>query len=253
MYQRALQFFSPDEIAEAFAATRGFASPSQLRAVLKQDGRDLVGEFRTLAPERRPISLQRWGVKRVAYIVALVIAAVFVVDAARDLLSPSELTVTATPTCGTENVMILMAQAVPTTSLPCIASLPAGWELGGVSVGDDHATFWLDSDLGGQRAVEATLRPPDHCSVADASKFPATRSGCDDYSGPRLPPNAEYRYYLFDGGCVVYRFAFADDAGVADAAERQRPYLPAPGDARRLRQLPDGPPPLRRRSPRLRG
>ena len=71
VYQRALQFFSPDEIAEAFAATRGFASPSQLRAVLKQDGRDLVGEFRALAPERRLISLQRWGVKRVAYIVAL--------------------------------------------------------------------------------------------------------------------------------------------------------------------------------------
>ena len=31
----------------------------------------MVGEFRALAPERRPISLQRWGVKRVAYIVAL--------------------------------------------------------------------------------------------------------------------------------------------------------------------------------------
>ena len=82
MYQRALQFFSPDEIAEAFAATAASASPSQLRAVLKQDGRDLVGEFRTWRG-RRPISLQRWGVKRVAYIVRL-IAAVFVVDAARD-------------------------------------------------------------------------------------------------------------------------------------------------------------------------
>ena len=70
----------------------------------------------------------------------------------------------------------------------------------------------------------------------------------------RLPPNLlSTRYYLFDGGCVVYRFSFADDADVADARGRQRPYLPAPGDARRLRQLPDGPPPLRRRSPRLRG
>ena len=33
---------------------RGIASPTQLRAVMKQDGRDLVAEFRSMAPERRP-------------------------------------------------------------------------------------------------------------------------------------------------------------------------------------------------------
>ena len=38
---------------EAFAATRGVASPTQLRSMMKQDGRDLLGEFRALAPERR--------------------------------------------------------------------------------------------------------------------------------------------------------------------------------------------------------
>ena len=31
VYQRALAYFTPDEIAEAFAAARGIASPSQLR------------------------------------------------------------------------------------------------------------------------------------------------------------------------------------------------------------------------------
>ena len=41
VYGRALAFFTPDEIAEAFAATRGISSPSQLRAILKRDGRDL--------------------------------------------------------------------------------------------------------------------------------------------------------------------------------------------------------------------
>ena len=46
VYRRALAFFSPDEIAEAFAAARGIASPSQLRSVMKSDGRDLVTEFR---------------------------------------------------------------------------------------------------------------------------------------------------------------------------------------------------------------
>ena len=67
VYDRALQFFTPEEIAEAFAATRGIASPTQLRAAMKQDGRDLVAEFRALAPERRPIPLQRWGVRRVLH------------------------------------------------------------------------------------------------------------------------------------------------------------------------------------------
>ena len=46
VYQRALDYFTADEIAEAFAATRGVASPTQLRAVMKRDGRDLIGQFR---------------------------------------------------------------------------------------------------------------------------------------------------------------------------------------------------------------
>jgi tRNA A-37 threonylcarbamoyl transferase component Bud32 len=73
VYHRALQYFTPDEIAEAFAATRGIASPTQLRAAMKQDGRDLVADFRALAPARRPISLQRWSVRRIVYALALVI------------------------------------------------------------------------------------------------------------------------------------------------------------------------------------
>ena len=46
VYRRALRYFTPDEIAEAFAAARGIASPTQLRTVMKQDGRDLVAQFR---------------------------------------------------------------------------------------------------------------------------------------------------------------------------------------------------------------
>ena len=71
VYQRALAYFTPDEIAEAFAAARGIASPTQLRMVMKQDGRDLVAQFRALAPERRPISLQRWGPRRILLVLAL--------------------------------------------------------------------------------------------------------------------------------------------------------------------------------------
>ena len=73
VYERALQFFTPDDIAEAFAAARGIASPTQLRAAMKKDGRNLIARFRSLAPPRRPISMQRWNAKRILLTVALVV------------------------------------------------------------------------------------------------------------------------------------------------------------------------------------
>jgi hypothetical protein len=36
VYRRALSYFTPDELSEAFAATRGVASPTQLRAFMKK-------------------------------------------------------------------------------------------------------------------------------------------------------------------------------------------------------------------------
>ena len=84
VYDRALTYFSPDEIAEAFAAARGVASPSQLRSVLKRDGCDLVAEFRLLGPARAPISLQRWGPRRVVLAAAI---AAFAVIAAINVVS----------------------------------------------------------------------------------------------------------------------------------------------------------------------
>lgn len=65
VHRIALRNFSPEDIAEAFAATRGVASPAQLRAMIKRDGRDLMGTFRGLAPPRRPIRIQRWSARRV--------------------------------------------------------------------------------------------------------------------------------------------------------------------------------------------
>ena len=135
VYDRALTYFSPDEIAEAFAAARGVASPSQLRSVLKRDGRDLVAEFRLLGPARAPISLQRWGPRRVVLAAAIaafgVIAAINVVS----MVAPADLAMTDTPACGTNNTMILMAQAVPSAhAIPCVDALPPGWSIGGVSV-----------------------------------------------------------------------------------------------------------------------
>jgi membrane-associated phospholipid phosphatase/tRNA A-37 threonylcarbamoyl transferase component Bud32 len=68
VYERALKYFSPDDIAEAFAAMRSVTIPSQSRssmAILKKStGTDLVERFRELAPPRERIGLQRWTFRR---------------------------------------------------------------------------------------------------------------------------------------------------------------------------------------------
>jgi membrane-associated phospholipid phosphatase/tRNA A-37 threonylcarbamoyl transferase component Bud32 len=72
VYERALLRFTPGEIAEAFAAARGLAIPTQLQSALKDDPRPVLGRFRELAPDRPPISIQRWSVQRVGVTAATV-------------------------------------------------------------------------------------------------------------------------------------------------------------------------------------
>src|SRR5437764_3367257 len=104
VYERALRFFSPDEIAEAFAATRGVASPTQLRAFMKRDGRDLLARFRSLAPARRPIALQRWRVRRILLAIGMfggiTLAVVGGVSAFLPSQNGSDVTVEKMPQCG---------------------------------------------------------------------------------------------------------------------------------------------------------
>jgi tRNA A-37 threonylcarbamoyl transferase component Bud32 len=214
VYRRALDFFSPDEIAEAFAAARGIASPSQLRSMMKRDGRDLLGQFRALAPARRPISLQRWGPRRIllaAGVLAFgVVAVVFVYES----FTPAELPIDRAPECGTDTVMVLMAQAVPSAAaVPCVSSLPTGWSVGGVRVRRGEAKFWLDSDQAGGHAVEVALRPPDACAVDGATEVPTDEPGLRRFERVgQLPPDLEaVRTYLAPGMCVRYRFDLDGD------------------------------------------
>jgi serine/threonine protein kinase len=64
VYERALRHFAPEDIAEAFAATRSVTVPTQLRSRVRADGRDLVGRFQELAPDRPPVPIQVWTVQR---------------------------------------------------------------------------------------------------------------------------------------------------------------------------------------------
>jgi tRNA A-37 threonylcarbamoyl transferase component Bud32 len=71
VYERALRLFAPEDIAEAFAASRGVTIPSGLRSRLRADGRDLTARFCELAPERPPVPVQLWSLKRVGVTVGV--------------------------------------------------------------------------------------------------------------------------------------------------------------------------------------
>jgi tRNA A-37 threonylcarbamoyl transferase component Bud32 len=186
VYDAALKYFTPDELAEAFAATRGVASPTQLRQQLKQDGRDLLAEFRSMAPARRPISVQRWSIRRVALILASLLVFLLALLTGIGLFFPTRGTVTA-PMCGTGQPMQLMAQAVPSaTRLPCVAHLPVGWIVGTAETIRGKAIFAVGVGDGSTEPVTVTLT--ESCPAA--------------VEGTVLIP--------FEGGCVAYTPTIAD-------------------------------------------
>ncbi len=211
VYRRTLDHFTADEIAEAFAATRGLASPTQLRVALKKDGRDLLTQFRRLAPERRPIAIQRWSVRRVALTLGLLSAFVVGVFAGGGLLVPvQDLPVYTPPGCGKSPALILAAQAVPTaTKVPCIDAFPSGWTFGTAQIHAGEATVWLNSDRAGSRAVEVRLAAT--CPDAGGMQVPSDEVGTRRFERPSSlsPELSGERFYLFEGGCIRYRYAFA--------------------------------------------
>ena len=76
VHARALRQFAPEDVAEAFAATRSVTLPTQLRARLRADGRDLVRCLRELSPDRPPVAIQLWSVRRVLVAVSVLAGAV---------------------------------------------------------------------------------------------------------------------------------------------------------------------------------
>ena len=210
VYRRALRYFTPDELSEAFAATRGMASPTQLRAFMKRDPRDLPAAFRALAPPRTPIVLQRWSIRRVGLATAMLGAIVIAVAFSGPAFFSAANIGANPPQCGTGHSMILAAQAVPSAALvPCVTILPPGWQAVGADITSRHASFWLNSDQAGAQAVTITLSAT--CDVSGAQQIPSDQPPTRRFDRPlSLHPHFTYlRYYTFPGGCVTYRFRFA--------------------------------------------
>jgi tRNA A-37 threonylcarbamoyl transferase component Bud32 len=207
VYRRALRYFSPEEIAEAFAATRGVASPTQVRMVVKKDGRDLLAQFRRLAPERRPIAIQRWSVRRVALALGVLITALLAAGFTYGLLTPFRgVDVPDPPGCGPDSTAVLSAQAVPSaTTVPCVLGLPSGWHSEGGTVRTGESRFSLTTGEQERRIVTVTLAGT--CDPAGARSVATDEPGTERFDDDGSPAQDPRRFYRFAGGCVTYEFS----------------------------------------------
>ena len=229
VYHRALACFTETELAEAFAATRGVASPTQLRAFMKRDPRDLLGEFRALAPQRPPIALQRWSAQRIGLAAAILAITLVAALAGVQAFFPVGNLGTSAPSCGTGHSMILSAQAVPSAAmLPCIAALPSGWSIGSADISSGKVSLRLDSDRAGPGAITVTLTAT--CDTSDAQQIPSDQAGTRRFEHPLslAPQFSDLRIYTFPGGCATYRFSFAPGASpvLAVAADSALSFQP---------------------------
>jgi tRNA A-37 threonylcarbamoyl transferase component Bud32/membrane-associated phospholipid phosphatase len=211
VYERARRQFSVEEITEGFAAARGLALPSQLRRMLRAQGRNLYAEFVRLLPTPpRPIPIQRWTFRRVGLLAAMVLLLWLVT---KQGFSFDNQEAVATPTlvgnlaCNELEPLEprwLLAQSVPSASLvPCLRPLPVGWMMGTVTVNDGRSVIPLDHDRAGPGVL--VIRLTATCDTRGATEVSSDQPQVRRYQRiDRQTPRLEAtRFDRFQGGCVT--------------------------------------------------
>jgi len=227
VYRRAVRQFSAAELDEAFAAARGLAMPSQLRRMIRDQGRDIRDEFLDLLPARpRPIAIQRWSLRRVGLLLLVVPSAILIALGFRLALINNDAGTTplsiASLSCHELEPLWLEAQSVPTASLvPCVRELPEGWTFGAANVRNSWSKLTLDHDRIGAPALVVRLS-----ATCDTTGAIAQRSR--EQSAHRFmravtsgSTTTTTWYTDFPGGCVTARLRAVrstDAALISDAA-----------------------------------
>jgi len=226
VYERARHHFTDDEISEGFAAAHGLALPSQLRHLIRAEGRDLHAEFQTLLPARpHRISIQRWSARRVGLLLLTAVVLAVLTKISSFVLVNNDVTTTTLEIgsldCGRPEPLWLQAQSVPSASVvPCLQPLPAGWTFGSANVRNGWSQFTLNHDRVGSRALIVRLTAG--CDTSGAVQRSPNQPGTRRYE--RSPPDSSVRgstwYIVFPGGCITAQFHPASNthAGFADEA-----------------------------------
>jgi tRNA A-37 threonylcarbamoyl transferase component Bud32 len=211
VYQRALRQFSVEEIGEGFAAARSLALPSQLRRMIRTQGRDLHGEFVRLLPEPpRPTAIQRWSVRRVGLLVSMVaaaalIAVVLATSVNNDIAIKTPLAID-TLSCTDLEAQWLEAQSVPSASLvPCVRASMTGWTVANVAVNSGRSIITFMNDRAGMDAMVVRLTAA--CDLTGATEVPSDQPGARRHQRiEQLAPRfTATRFDTFPGGCVTTR------------------------------------------------
>jgi tRNA A-37 threonylcarbamoyl transferase component Bud32/membrane-associated phospholipid phosphatase len=244
VYQRALQHFTVGEISEAFAAARGLALPSQLRKLMRAQGRNLHAEFVRLLPEApRPIGVQRWSTRRVALLVLVLLALIPAVPLAwafaRSSANPGGAAAVTggNGSCTQIEELWLEAQSVPSASrIPCVQAFPAG-VVGTLAVRDgesvlelSHASVDINIGAGDQpraaaKAGSVTIRLTATCAVPTTGEGQTIAPGVRRFQtqGPATTPQV---VDVFPGGCAAYQPepGIGPSAPLLDQAQRAVTY-----------------------------
>ena len=151
--------------------------------------------------------------RRSGWVLPMAVALIAAACSVSDTLPP--------PNCESSPTSALISgQSVPTASfLICLDTLPTGWEVDEVRIGDEGTVVVFDSDRAGASA--ARLRFEESCDIGEATPTPTEFEGTSRYEwilglSPGFRAN---RYYRFVGGCVTWEFDFDDEAPAAMSVE----------------------------------
>src|SRR6266536_3402385 len=225
VYRRAQRQFSVEEISEGFAAARGLALPSQLRRMLRAQGRDLHAEFVGLLPTPpQPIRVQRWSARRNGLLALVAVLLAFLGNTIAGGVTSKEATKTplyiGNLACTDLEPLWLQAQSVPSASLvPCLRPIPAGWKLMNVTVNDGRSVLTFDSDRAGTGAMVVRLTAG--CAAGRGTEVAPDHLGVRRYMliEQQAPRFVATRYDVFVGGCVTTRFSIPAETRAQLTAE----------------------------------
>jgi hypothetical protein len=103
--------------------------------------------------------------------------------------------------------LLIMAQAVPEAQwLPCIRTIPPGWDFTEIRPRDGQASLFFNSDRDGVHALTVLLRPS--CDLTGATAVPSEQPEMRRYERVTRVSSGYggERHYVFAGGCVTLRF-----------------------------------------------
>lgn len=127
--------------------------------------------------------------------------------------SSSEIAVTRLPECdeaGAKTLFLMAQSASDATLIPCIAdgALPGTWTLASMKIDStgSRLSFLGDMTRGTPRHFDLLLN--DDCDVTDAVAVPSDEQDAERFERVDTLDDGYVgeRYYVFDGGCVTYRF-----------------------------------------------